>query len=149
MKDVPLQIVYLGSEGILRIKDEKTLMLSEKCNKYITYTGNENLENMINYLLSEALKEDVPYLEPIELSWDGIYYPDSNLNVDDVEEFFKLKGKSEKGVVGLITSRSYVLNGNDLPERQIIKEIEKLGFTVIPVYSYSIRNDEKIGRAHV
>lgn len=142
MKDVPLQIVYLGSEGILRIKDEKTLMLSEKCNRYITYTGNENLENMINYLLSEALKEDVPYLEPIELSWDGIYYPDSNLNVDDVEEFFKLKGKSEKGVVGLITSRSYVLNGNDLPERQIIKEIEKLGFTVIPVYSYSIRNDE-------
>jgi len=142
VKQIDIPIIYLGAEGASRIKSKEQLEICSKCNKYMSYSGDENLENMIKYAVNSQLGEKFTYGEPIFLPWEGIFHPDTKEVFQSTEEYFKFKPKSNKGIIALLTSRGYWINEDIEPEIQIIRNIESKGYSVIPIYSYTIKDDE-------
>ena len=134
--------VYIGGESSLFINNEKGLEISSKCNTYITYSGEENWINMIKYILCDVLNEKITYKEPIEIPWDGIYHCDTNEIFASTKDYLKYKKQSNKGTIGLITSRGYWVNKNIEIEKKLIKAIEDKGYSVIPIFTYTLRNEE-------
>ena len=53
------------------------------CNQFYVYSGAENMVNMMKYICSQVLHEEMDYQEPIFIPWEGIFHPDSR--------FFKVK----------------------------------------------------------
>lgn len=134
--------VYVGGESSLFITNKKGLEVSSKCNTYITYSGEENWINMIKYILYDVLNEKITYKQPIEIPWDGIYHCDTDKIFISTKDYLKYKKQSTKGTIGLITSRGYWVNRNIEIEKTLIKAIEDKGYSVIPIFTYTLRNDE-------
>lgn len=142
VKDIDIPVVYLGSEGAYRIKKAEDLPVSAKCNAYLSLSGERNFINMFKYVC--AVKTGVPaaYEEPFVIPWEGIFHPEREGVFESTDEYFSFKPKSEKGVIALIVSRSYYLNNNIQPETALIRAFEQRGYSVIPLYAYSLKNDE-------
>jgi len=77
---------------------------------------------------------------------EGIFYPGTKpgaskffSTADDYFQFIgKIKGKSEKGVIALLTSEGYIKQNNIEPEARLVAAIEEAGFTALPVFAYTI-----------
>jgi len=119
-------------------------------NAYLTMDGTENLKNMIKYMCNEILGTKFN-VEPVKnMPWEGLFHPDAKKeyfsNIDEYLEWYK-SFKSEfnnKPKVGIIIYRSYwIVKNNDVPNA-LIKEFEKQGIGVIPIFSYGVK-DVKLG----
>lgn len=138
VKNKKMPVAYVGSEAIQNITDEETLRISAVCNEYYIYSGLENLENLVRYCANVAGDEGVVAKKPIFIPWNGIFHPDEPGTIyTSVEEYWRQHPKSEKGTVGLLISRSYMVNGDLACESEIIDLLEKQGYSVIPVFTYS------------
>ena len=135
-------IVYIGSEASLHVKSQLEVRYSAQCNLYYNYSGKENLVQMIRYLCAEVLREPVPYEEPIFIPWEGIFHPDTPEIFKSAEEYFRFRPRSPKGTVGLVVSRTSWLNGDCNVELELLRLIEARGYSVLPIYSYSMADDE-------
>lgn len=136
------QTVYVGSEASLHVKTQLEVRYSAQCNLYYNYGGKENLTQMIRYLCAEALGEDLPYEEPILIPWEGIFHPDTEEVFKSAADFFRFRPKSEKGTVGLVVSRTSWLSGDIVVETELLRQIEQRGYSVLPIYSYSMADDD-------
>ncbi|MDR2445108.1 MAG: cobaltochelatase subunit CobN [Spirochaetaceae bacterium] len=136
-----IPVLYLGGDGVLRNKSPYDLAVAAKCNTYLYYSGKANFINLFKYVRAKKLGGG-DYDEPLLVPWEGIFHPDSGAVFDSTEEYFAWRGRSEKGTVALVTSRSYWLNDNILPEISVIRSIEARGYGALPVYTYTLRDDE-------
>ncbi len=119
---------------------------------YITYNGEENFTNMLRYIAREVCGKDIEALLPKPIPWEGLYHPDAPESFNNVEKYIKWYSSHRKnrnlpkarGTVGFLISRFYWVNKNIAIENALIKKLESLGLEVIPVFSYSLK-DEGLG----
>ncbi|MBC3887873.1 cobaltochelatase subunit CobN [Acetobacterium paludosum] len=130
-------VVYVGGEAASRIKNRETMKHSAICNQYYTYSGKENLVNMIAYLLTEVLGESHTYQEPTFIPWEGIFHLDTAAVFETARDYFGFRNKSPKGVIAVIASRTTWLNEDIAVEKELIRIIEARGYTALPIYTYS------------
>lgn len=130
-------IVYVGGEAMSHVKNKESLQHSAYCNQYYNYSGKENLVNMILYMLTEVLGESHDYKAPTFIPWEGIFHPDTEEVFRSPEAYFASRGKSPKGVIAVIASRTTWLNEDIEVERELIRIIEARGYSALPIYTYS------------
>lgn len=119
---------------------------------YITYNGEENFTNMLRYVAREICEINIEAPPPKLIPWEGIYHPDAPDIFNDIEEYLKwyssyrnnLNISEATGTVGLLFSRFHWVNENIAIEIALIKKLESIGLKVIPVFSYSLK-DEGLG----
>ncbi|MEW6215767.1 MAG: cobaltochelatase subunit CobN, partial [Nitrospirota bacterium] len=119
---------------------------------YITYSGEENFTNMLRYIAREVCGKDIEAPLPKSIPWEGLYHPDFPGIFNNVQEYLEWynshrKGQNilkSKGTVGILFSRFYWVNENIAIENALIRKLESIGLDVIPVFSYSLK-DEGLG----
>ncbi len=141
--------IVLGHDtGLWSLSTTKTEIVLN-VNAYLTMDGCENLKNMLKYMCNEILDTNFD-VEPVKpVPWEGLYHPDAKENgyFSDIDEYLKWyeKNKPElknKSLIGLLSYRSYWVAGNQDVENALIKEFEKQGIGVIPIFGYSIKDIE-------
>ncbi len=130
-------IVYVGGEAMSHVKNKESLKHSAYCNQYYHYSGKENLVNMILYMVTEVLGESYSYKEPLFIPWEGIFHPGTEEVFQRSQDYFASRGKSPKGVIAVIASRTTWLNEDIAVEKELIRIIEAKGYSALPIYTYS------------
>jgi cobaltochelatase CobN len=145
-----IPVIYLGGDGATKIKTEDDLCAASICNTYLTYSGKSNFVNFFKYITRVKTGAELDYREPEFVPWEGIFHPDTEEVFYSLEDYFAWRPPSGRGVIALVTSRSYWLNDNIQPEIETIRGVEERGFSVVPVYSYSLKDSETgaLGMAH-
>lgn len=112
------------------------------CYSYITYNGEENLVNLLLYLEKEILGVEHDVAPPAKVAWEGLYHPDAPHRFLNTEEYLNWRKPVKGKTVGMLFSRtSWVNNVLDI-ENTLIRELESRDMTVIPVFTYSVRDEE-------
>ena len=141
-KQVP--IVCLGHDPSYWLLSTVPARIVATANTYLTYGGEDNLRNVLLYLCRELLHTDVAYEPPCPLPWEGIYHPDAPHHFQNIAEYLKWYQPDQGPSVGLLISRFFWVNKNLEMEDELIRALERQGMNVIPVFAYSIR-DEDLG----
>ncbi len=113
--------------------------------QYWLACSDENLINLVRYLIQhcatgprEVLRSTVRAEPPIEYPDVGLYHPKlGSRTVEAVEDLPPLPEK-ERGSVGLVLLRSYVLAGDAGHYDGVINAIEKRGYRTIPAYAHGL-----------
>jgi len=137
-------IVCLGYDQAYWMLSTAPAKVVVTANAYLTHGGEDNMRNMLLYLCRELLHMDVAALPPCPMPWEGAYHPDAPRHFDDVREYLKWYEPDGGPTVGLLFSRFYWVNRNLATEDELIRALEREGLNVIPVFSYSVR-DEDLG----
>jgi len=143
------KIVFLGNDpSCWTFSNVKKDILS-KAYSYLVINGEENLTNMLKLLAKEELGIPIEYDPPKEILWEGLYHPKAEKVFSNIDEFLSWyegywKERKSKGTVGILFSRHYWINGNLEVEDELIEQLEKSGFKVIPAFTYSLK-DESLG----
>ncbi|MFN3921762.1 MAG: cobaltochelatase subunit CobN, partial [Caldimicrobium sp.] len=124
-------------------------------NTYITYNGEENFYNMLRYIASEVCNLETVVLPPKIIPWEGIYHPKADHIFTNIEEYLKWYAKykeeqklfKNEGTIGILFSRMNWVNKNTAIEDALISKFEALGLSVIPVFSFSLKDEELGTRA--
>jgi len=137
-------IVCLGYDPAYWMLSTAPVRVVVTANAYLTQGGEDNISNMFLYLCRELLNMDVAALPPCPMPWEGAYHPDAPRHFDDVQKYLEWYEPDDGPVVGLLFSRFYWVNRNLAAEDELIRALEREGLNVIPVFSYSVR-DEDLG----
>jgi cobaltochelatase CobN len=108
---------------------------------------------MLRYIAREAGGLDIDAKEPKPVPWEGLYHPEAPVShfptVDEYLEWYNSAisnqqlAISNRGVVGILFTRHQWVNENLEVEDALIRELERLGLDVIPVFSYSVKDEER------
>jgi cobaltochelatase CobN len=109
--------------------------------RYLDYGGKENFYNLILYLSHKFVGSDHPFSEPKRPLWEGIYHPNFD-HVPDIEEYLKTRYVAGRPTVGLWFYQSFWRAGNLVFIDELIKEIERQGANVLPVFLMSHKDVE-------
>ena len=131
-------VIYVGGESATKIKTKDQIKHSAICNQFYAYNGADNMVNMMKYICSQVLHEEIDYQEPIFIPWEGIFHPDSKEIFQSTKDYFDWKEPSAKGTIALLVSRTAWLSGDIEVERTLINHIEKNGYTALPIFSYAM-----------
>jgi len=122
-------------------------------NSYVVINGEENFVNMLRYIAREAGGLDIEAERPKPVPWEGLYHPEAPVShfagVDEYLEWYEeYRGRrsevgSQRSTVGILFTRHQWVNENLEVEDTLIRELERLGLDVIPVFSYSIKDEER------
>lgn len=122
-------------------------------NSYIIINGEENFTNMLRYIAREVGGLDIKAEEPKPVPWEGLYHPKAPVRhfagVDEYLEWYEGSREQEAGVggqgstVGILFTRHQWVNENTEVEDALIRELEQLGLNVMPVFSYSVKDDDR------
>jgi magnesium chelatase subunit H len=100
----------------------------------------ENLRNMMRFLITRyasgprsGLRSGASVDPPVEYPDVGVYHPDLPRRLS--ASLVDLPGSSEKGTVGLLLLRSYLLAGNSAHYDGVIAALEARGLRVIPAFA--------------
>jgi len=142
-------IVCLGHDPSYWMLSTVSSKIVADCYQYLTIGGEDNFQQMILYLGNQVLKVPLAYNPPVNLPWDGIYHPKAKGIFNRCEEYLSwysshYLGKRDIPYVGILFTRQAWVNQDLAVENHLIFELEKLGLGVIPVFSYSVR-DEALG----
>ena len=66
-------VIYVGGESATKIKTKDQIKHSAICNQFYAYNGADNMVNMMKYICSQVLHEEIDYQEPIFIPWEGIF----------------------------------------------------------------------------
>ncbi len=111
---------------------------------YLTNNGEKNMVNLLQFLEREVLGHDVTADPPEDLPWQGIWHPDAPgffLTIQDYLEWHSVHGKQGAPFVAVLFPRMAWASGSTEIETCLIRELESEGLNVIPVFTYSIRDD--------
>jgi magnesium chelatase subunit H len=101
----------------------------------------ENVINMVRFLVDryaagprKALRGTVKVLPPIEYPETGVYHPRMQERLAASLDRLPRQG-GERGTVGVLVMRSYLLAGNTAHYDGVIQTLEAKGFRVIPAFA--------------
>lgn len=111
--------------------------------RYLDLGGPSNVRGAVAFLhiLLDGTGEDAPPPQPV--AQEGLYHPDLGY-VADVETYARKRIDPLKPTVGLWFFQTYWVNGNLAHIDALIREIEKRGANVLPVFSMRLK-DEGLG----
>ncbi|AKB75854.1 CobN component of cobalt chelatase involved in B12 biosynthesis [Methanosarcina lacustris Z-7289] len=137
-----IPVICVGSDPSSFTLSSVKLEIAATCFSYIIYGGKENFGNMLCYLLKEVLGTELEVKPPEKIPWDGLYHPDAGEMFSSLREYLDWYGPLKDKTVGLLISRTSWVN-NDLEiEKTLIRDFENLGLSVIPVFAYSLKDEE-------
>jgi magnesium chelatase, H subunit len=111
---------------------------------YLTQNGEANMFNLLRYLEKEILNHDVAVNPPQDLPWEGIWHPDAPSPYFSIEEYlgwYSSHCRKDSPYVGILFPRTAWASGSVEIETALIRELESEGLNVIPVFTYSVRDD--------
>ncbi|GFO96846.1 cobaltochelatase [groundwater metagenome] len=139
-----IPVVCLGHDPSLWMLSTVKPEIVATAYSYLVINGEENLKNMLCYLGKEVLGMDLKPEPPKQVAWEGLYHPDAPKYFESIEEYLKWYKPKAAHTIGILISRhAWVNNSLDI-ENTLIRELEKRGLNVIPVFSYSVK-DEGLG----
>ena len=104
----------------------------------------DNILNMVRFLIRryararESLPDSVKAAPPIDYPQVGVYHPAMNPRFSDLSKALPAGG--ERGTVGLLLLRSYLLAGNCRHYDDVIAALEARGLRVIPAFAAGLDN---------
>ena len=112
------------------------------CLQYWLASSEDNICNLIRLLVNRyaagpraKLRGALKVAPPVEYPDTGLYNPRmKNPITEDLDALPRFRGR-ERGVVGLLVMRSYVLAGNSAHYDGVIAELEERGLRVIPAFA--------------
>ena len=102
-------MIYVGGESAGKIKTKDQMKHSAICNQFYVYSGAENMVNMMKYICSQVLHEEMDYQEPIFIPWEGIFHPDSKEIFQSTKDYFAWKEPFGKGTIALLGVSEYAV----------------------------------------
>lgn len=143
-----IPVVVVGPDPSLWTKSTVNPEIVATVYNYILFNGRENIANMLRFLLNHLFGNSLEFNQPEEIPWQGIYHPEVDDVFSSTEAYLscylpRLPARP-KALVGLLYSRSNWVTHNIEIERQLIKTLEDRGLAVIPVFLYSLK-DENLG----
>ena len=114
-------------------------------NRYIAHSGGENFKNLLYYLQNLILGTEMDVPPPVKQPQEGIYHPDFHYT-PSLDEYLAEKIIPDKPVVGLWFYQSYWLNRDLEHIDAIIREVERQGASVIPVFHLRYKDAERGNR---
>ncbi|RLE14044.1 cobalamin biosynthesis protein CobN [Candidatus Aerophobetes bacterium] len=138
---VKVHIQTDSPEELSIIREFSTVNSEERnlISKYIRYGGEKNFLNLLLFLVNHFKGKSFIFKEPQLLPWEGIYHPDFE-NIPSLNEYLAKKYVSQRPTVGLWFYRSHWVNGNTRTIDALIREIEKQGANVIPVFLQTLKD---------
>ena len=133
-------IVCLGYDQSYWLSSTAPTEVVVTANAYLTYGGEDNISNMLQYLCQKLLNMDVTVEPPHPMPWEGAYHPDAPGAFKSIEEYLEWYEPDDHPIVGILLSRFYWVNRNLAVEDELIRALEREGLNVIPVFSYSVRD---------
>lgn len=141
---IKAHIVYLSHDPALWTLSTVGPEVVAKAYRYVILNGRENIANLFRFLASEVLGLGVPYEEPKEMPWVGGYHPRAQVPFGDVTEYLAWHPLRDAPTVGILFPRHSWVSGNLELEDLLVEVLEQMGFNVIAVFAYSIK-DEALG----
>ncbi|RLA99452.1 MAG: cobalamin biosynthesis protein CobN, partial [Deltaproteobacteria bacterium] len=114
-------------------------------NRYIAHSGGENFKNLLYYLQNLIFGTEMNVPPPVKQPQEGIYHPDFHYT-PSLDEYLAEKIIPDKPVVGLWFYQSYWLNRDLEHIDAIIREVERQGASVIPVFHLRYKDAERGNR---
>ncbi len=146
-------VVVVGGDPSLWGLSTVDMGVAAAAYQYVLFNGAGNFENLVRYLRSAVLGEDVRFEEPQPIAWEGIFHPRLDAVFSDTQSYLEAYraafGEPEKGWVGLLCSRSNWVSGNLEVERALVEALEGRGLGTIPVFYYSIKDGNLGNRSGV
>ena len=143
-----IPVVVIGSDPSLWVKSTVSPEIVATVYRYILFNGRENMTNLLRFLMHQVFHHPVNYAEPQEIPWEGIHRPGNDVIYSSAEAYLDdyLPGLSftPQATVGLLYSRSNWATHNIDIERQVIATLEQRQIAVIPIFFYSLK-DENLG----
>ncbi|AKB22818.1 cobaltochelatase subunit CobN [Methanosarcina sp. WH1] len=137
-----IPVICVGSNPSSFTLSSVKLEIAATCFSYIIYGGKENFGNMLCYLLKEVFGAELEVKPPEKIPWDGLYHPDARKMFSSLRDYMNWYGPLKGKTVGLLISRTSWVN-NDLEiEKTLIRDFENLGLSVVPVFAYSLKDEE-------
>jgi cobaltochelatase CobN len=127
--------------------DKATTVSNEvklKVIKYLGYEGVENYKNLLLYLANTFGKLNIPYEEPKQMPWQGIYYKNEYFEMlDDYINHLKDNGKEirDKPVIGILFYRNWFIANNVDYVDDLIEMVENKGAIPITVFTSHLANE--------
>lgn len=135
-------VICVGSDPSSFTLSSVKLEIAATCFSYIIYGGQENFGNMLRYLLKEVMGSEIEAKPPEKIPWDGLYHPNAKESFSDLKGYLNWYGPLKDKTVGLLISRTSWINNELEIEKALIRELEKLNLSVIPVFAYSLKDEE-------
>ncbi|WP_410508897.1 cobaltochelatase subunit CobN [Methanosarcina hadiensis] len=135
-------VICVGSNPSSFTLSSVRLEIAATCFSYMIYGGEENFSNMLRYLLKEVFGAEIEVKSPKKIPWDGLYHPRAGEMFSGIQEYLKWYGPLNDKTVGLLMSRTSCVNNELEIEKDLIRNFENLGLSVIPVFAYSLKDEE-------
>ena len=132
------EIVISTTENYVHLSRGKKDIL-EKAVKYFKFGGEENLRNLVRFLL-KSIGFDVEFEEVKRIHLHGIFHPKLGF-FETTEDYLKAYELTDKLLIGILFNRSDWLYGNTELVDKIIKAVESEGLGVLPVFTYGWRDE--------
>lgn len=143
-----IPVVVVGSDPAYWAKSTVSPEIVATVYNYILFNGRDNIANMLRFLLHHLACMPLSFNKPEEIPWQGIYHPGTDKMFSSAEVYLAdyLSAFSARpwAKVGLLYSRSSWVTRNLEIEKQLIRMLEDRGIAVIPVFFYSLK-DENLG----
>ena len=138
-------VVVVGPEPSFAALSNVNPEITATVYRYILFGGSGNMRNMLAYLLSQLFGSDTAFESPEPLPWQGIYHPAIpgvfSATADFLSAYKEFLSFEPASFVGLLYSRSNWVNRNMEVEGAIIRAFEGRKIGVIPVFYYSLKDD--------
>jgi len=107
---------------------------------YLSFGGKKNFSNLLLYLANRFTGANYEVNAPESPTWEGIYHPDFNYypTIDDYAQKMLPAGKV---TVGLWFNQNHLQGGNIGFVDSLIREIERQGANVIPLFFRGLKDD--------
>jgi cobaltochelatase CobN len=144
-KGVPIFAQSGSAEHDLELREVSTVTedVYETVSEYISYGGRENFRNLVLYLANRFAGAKYAFRDPEKSVWEGIYHPEFD-HVPSLEEYMQKRCREDRLTVGIWFYHSFWQSGNTAFVDEMIREVERAGANVIPVFMYSLK-DEDLG----
>ena len=134
-------VVSLGPDPSLWSHTTVISEIAVKANGYLSRGGPENIRGLLCYLGAAAggLPLEVP--APVELPWQGIYYPGAPAVFSATADFCRFRRiDPDRPAAGLLFYRSHWADSNLAVVDCLIERLEAAGLQVIPVFSHGSKD---------
>ncbi|HSW63441.1 MAG TPA: cobaltochelatase subunit CobN [Dissulfurispiraceae bacterium] len=139
-----IPVVVVGSDPSFWVLSTITPELVAAVYRYMLYSGQNNINNMMRFLVHQLFDRSVAFSEPEALPWQGIFHPGHEEVFSDTESFLAwypaYLPKPPDLYVGLLYSRSAWATRNIEIERALIAALEARGLGVIPAFLYPLKD---------
>ncbi|MFB6310011.1 MAG: cobaltochelatase subunit CobN [Salinirussus sp.] len=108
--------------------------------EYFTHGGVGNVEQAFRYLATTYLTDEFDFDPPRELPWHGLYHPDLDEPLQDLQTYREQFCSSGRPTMAVLFYRANWLSGNLDAIDELIAQVEAQGYDPLPIFVYSMRD---------